>query len=78
MSPDGIVPEPTCECASIGTERYGFDGTRMPGEQGDLLMGRRIVEPNTNAASDRKSSAVWRILYFIYNAFTEARFSVLG
>ena len=50
----------------------------MSGEQSDLLMSRRIVDPNTDTAGNRKAGAVGRILYFTYNSFTETRFSALG
>ena len=74
---DGRGLTPTGDGATIGTERNAQNRARMPGEQGDLLMCRRIVEPNTDTTSDRKSISVGRILYFIYPTFTEARLSPL-
>ena len=50
----------------------------MPREQDDLLMGRRIVEPNTAGTGDREPSAIWRIHDFKYRTFTEARFCTFG
>ena len=76
---------PLTKRVSIGTERDTYDLACMPREQGNLsvprvsnLMGRRIVEPNTDATRHRKPSAVGRILYLIDRAFTEARFGTLG
>ena len=47
----------------------------MPCEQRDLLMGRRIVEPNADTIRHRKPSAVGRIRNITsYRPFTEARF----
>ena len=50
----------------------------MPGEQGDLLKRRRIIEPNTNRTGDGKPSAVRGIFYLSYHAFTQAGFGAFG
>ena len=50
--PDGTVQTSTNDGAAIGTERNAPDPARMPGEQADLLMGRRIVNPNADTAGD--------------------------
>ena len=75
---DGSVVTPTGERPPIRAERDVSDHRRMPGEQGDLLIGHRIVEPNTNATCYREPSAIWRILYLVDHAFTEARFDAIG
>ena len=41
------VMTPTGKQSPIRAERYAFDCSRMPGEQGDLLKRRRIIEPAT-------------------------------
>ena len=46
--PDGTIIAPTCDSVSIGTKRYASDATRMPGEQGNLLIRLHIINPNTN------------------------------
>ena len=72
------VATPTCERTTIRAECDTTDHLCMPGEQGDFLMGCRIVEPDTDTTRDREASAIRRILYLIYHAFTEARFNPFG
>ena len=76
---DGIVPTPTTsDCATIRAERDAVDIPRMPGEQGDLLMGGvRIVEPNTDASRHGEPGAVGRVSDFTNPPFAEARFGSL-
>ena len=77
--PHRIVPTPTDKRFAIRTERDTIDPTRMPREQCHLLMGCRIVEPNTNTTRHREPSAVRRIRDITrYRPFTEANFGTLG
>ena len=77
--PHRLVPTPTGDSVTIGTERYTNDPIRMPCEQRDLLMGLRIVQPNTDTTRYRKPSAVGRIRDITRHLpFTEARSDTLG
>ena len=75
---DGAIITPTGKRTSIRAERYASDPRRMPGEECDLLSGRRFVKPNTDATGDHETSAIGRIRYLMYRAFTEARFGAFG
>ena len=73
------VPTPGCNCFSIGTERYAIDPTLMPGQQGNPLIGRRIIQPNTDATPYRQTSAIRRIRNTTSIApFTEPRCGPFG
>ena len=50
----------------------------MPGEQGDLVIGRRIIKPNTDTARHSKPSPVRRVLYLYDGTFTKACFGTVG
>ena len=74
-----FLPTATCQRSTIRAERDAIDLMRMPGEQGDLLMGRRIIEPNTGATRHREVSAIRRIRDITrHPTFTEARLGPFG
>ena len=74
-------PTPASDCAAIGTECKAEDLIPipiMPGEQGDLLIGRGIVKPNTDIVGDREPT-IGGIRDGSKSpiSFTEARFRAL-
>ena len=71
---DSSVPTPTCDGATIGTERYAANGAK----QCYFLIGVRIIEPNPDTTSHRKASPVRGILYVKYTPFTETGFGTFG
>ena len=51
----------------------------MPGEQDNLLIGHRIIYPNSYTTRHRETSAIGRISTITcYAAFTEPRFGPVG
>ena len=70
---DGVIVTPTSEGLAIRTERNARDTARVACQQGELLIGLRIVEPHTDRTRNRQQRSIGRIRQFIYLAFAQAQ-----
>ena len=66
---------PTCECVSVRAEIHAVDPAR---EQGDFLVGLRIIEPHTDRTRNSEQLTIRRIRDVIYITLTEAQFRTFG
>ena len=72
------VPTPTGKRRAIRAKRHTRNRICMPDGKGNLLIGRRIIEPNTNGTDNSKLSPVRRIQNSPYTAFAETRNGTFG
>ena len=70
-----FFPTPTGEGLPIRAERNAIGKVS---QQGEFLIGLRIVEPNPDRTRNRQQRPIWRIRKFIYLAFAQTQCRTLG